>query len=166
MARFWAKHYTQMMPLTPRNAPGREVLSWPTSCGWEAESHERVEHGELSHLTNQIPSTHWPVSGGSSPAHNLQTSLTVSLQEPVTWTTIKNFFSEPMSPKPQTMNAQRRRNNLRWHEYEHFFNFSNYTWYVFKKHITSSSNPLLHRCLSTKWDWIKRSWTDLRTTAK
>ena len=123
MARFWAKHYTQMMPLTPRNAPGREVLSWPTSCGWEAESLERVEHGELSHLTNQIPSTHWPVSGGSSPAHNLQTSLTVSLQEPVTWTTIKNFFSEPMSPKPQTMNAQRRRNNLRWHEYEHFFNF-------------------------------------------
>lgn len=82
---------------------------------------EKVEHGELSHPTNHIASTHWPVSRGSSPAHNLQTSLTVLLQEPVIRTIIKNFFSEPMSPKPQTMNAQRRRNNLRWHEYEHFF---------------------------------------------
>lgn len=153
------------MPLMPHNAPGREVLSWPTCRGWEAESLERVEHWELSHPTNQIPSTRWPVSGGSSPAHNLQTSSTVLLREPVTWTTIRNF-SEPMSPKPQTMNAQGRRNNLRWHKYEHFFNSSNYTWYVFKKHITSSSNPLLHRCLSTEWDRIKRSWTDLRTTAK
>ena len=33
-----------------------------------------------------------------------------------------------------------------------FFNFSNYIWYVFKKYITSSSNPLLHRCLSTEQD--------------
>lgn len=155
-----------MMPLTPPMPQGGRCSHDPHAAdekqsllrGWSIDS--------LSHPTNQIRSTRWPVSGGSSPAHNLQTSLTVLLREPVTRTAIRNFFSEPVSPKPQTMNAQGRRNNLRWHKYEHFFNSSNYAWYVFKKHITSSSNPLLHRCLSTEWDWIKRSWTDLRTTAK